>query len=66
MANHIEFRKVRYLIWGTLGTNPTEQEVLEYRAKDIVISILGVSLGTWSEWAPIQDVTVVVNVDTNT
>lgn len=65
MANHVEFRKVKYLHWGTPGSTPTEQEVLEYRAKDIIISLLGVSLGTWSNWTPIQDVTIIVDVDSN-
>lgn len=65
MANHIRFRKVKYRIWGSPGSEPTEQEVLEYQAKDIIIGVLGVSLGTWSDWTPIQEVTVVVDVDSN-
>lgn len=58
MANHIELRKVIVLQQSPNGGQTTQTETWEYRTKDVLISILGVSLGTWSPWTPIEAVTI--------
>lgn len=52
-ANNIEFRIVQ-----TLAPNGQVcGERWQVRTKDIIIAVLGVSLGVWSDW---QDINVLV------
>lgn len=52
MANHLELRKV--IVKANTENGTAERETWEYRTKDVVISILGVSLGAWSPWTRIE------------
>ncbi len=66
MSNTLELRKVIVrTIPGTGGGTYTEQETWEYRARDVVIELLGVSLGGWSPWTRIESTTVVVDQNGN-
>lgn len=58
MANHIEMRKVKIITNDPNGGQPTEQESWEYRTRDILISLLGTSLGVWTDWTRIETITV--------
>lgn len=56
MANHIEFREVQRRVNGD-GIK-TEETWWEYRTKDIIISILGVELGSWTAWTKVDFIRV--------
>lgn len=58
MASHIELRKVKIFTTDPNGGPVTEQESWEYRTKDILISVLGISLGSWTDWMRIETITV--------
>ena len=47
-SNIIEFRLVRK--WNDASKTTQNDERLQFRTKDVVISVLGVSLGVWSDW----------------
>lgn len=59
MANHIEFREVQRRVNG--DGMKTEETWWEYRTKDVLISLLGVSLGSWSDWQRVD----ITRVDQN-
>ena len=65
MSNTIELRKKITKYQGTPGSEPTIEETWQYRTKDIIIGVLGISLGVWTDWTDIEEVTVVVNINTN-
>lgn len=53
-ANHIEFRIVQ-----TVAPNGQVcGERWQVRTKDIIIAVLGVSLGVWSDWQDINTLIV--------
>lgn len=47
-SNIIEFRIARK--WNDASQTVKNDLRLQFRTKDVVISVLGVSLGVWSEW----------------
>lgn len=68
MSNVIQLRRVITRIdnsSGGGGAGVTETESFEYKTRDVVINLLGVSLGTESDWLPISTVTVVKDRDGN-
>lgn len=62
-GNTIEFRNAR--VWVNDGRGGFRHEwVTQVRTKDVVIGVLGVSLGTWSNWQTIEfDTFVEINED---
>lgn len=56
MSNTIEFRQVIV----KKNTDPGSGETItwEYRTKDTIISILGVSLSSWSDWTRVESVVI--------
>lgn len=47
-SNIIEFRVVRK--WNDASKTVQNDLRVQFRTKDVVISVLGVSLSSWSEW----------------
>ena len=62
-SNTIEFRKAR--VWVSDGHDGFRHEwVTQVRTKDVIISVLGASLGIWSAWKSIEfDTFVELNED---
>lgn len=56
-SNIIEFRIVRK--WNDASQTARNDERIQFRTKDVVISILGVSLGVWSEWQDLDAIEVI-------
>lgn len=56
-SNIIEFRIVRK--WNDASQTVRNDQRIQFRTKDVVISILGVSLGVWSEWQDFDALEVV-------
>lgn len=56
MSNTLELRKVIRTKNDEPGS--AKVETWEYRTKDVIISILGVDLSSWTAWTPIETVTV--------
>lgn len=56
-SNIIEFRLVRK--WNEPQAITLNDQRLQFRTKDVVISILGVSLGVWSDWQDFDALEVV-------
>jgi len=47
-SNVIEFRLVRK--WNDASQTVKNDERLQFRTKDVIIGVLGVNLGVWSDW----------------
>jgi hypothetical protein len=58
-SNIIEFRIARK--WNDESQTIKNDERLQFRTKDVIISVLGVSLGSWSEWKDF-DALEIVNI----
>lgn len=56
-SNIIEFRMVRK--WNEPEAIVLNDRRIQFRTKDVIISILGVSLGVWSEWQDLDAIEVV-------
>jgi hypothetical protein len=57
MPNYlVEERTQRRIIPREAGQKPIVTYVRQYRRKEVIISILGVSLSVWSDW---EDIPVV-------
>lgn len=56
-SNIIEFRMVRK--WNEPAAITLNDLRIQFRTKDVVISILGVSLGVWSDWQDLDAIEVV-------
>lgn len=56
-SNIIEFRLVRK--WNEPAAINLNDTRLQFRTKDVVISVLGVSLGVWSSWQDFDSIEVV-------
>lgn len=61
-SNTLEIRRVMQR--EVSNGNVSYYENLQYRTKDIIIAVLGVSLGTWSDWQSLQRVDLIY-VDEN-
>lgn len=59
-SNIIEFRIVRR--WQDAGKTVKTDERIQFRTKDVVLSVLGVSFGTWSEWEDFDGLDIVDQV----
>ena len=57
MSNTIEFREVQKRVPSNGGAY-TEETWWEYRTKDTIISVLGVSLSAWSDWQKVDTIRV--------
>lgn len=56
-SNIIEFRLVRK--WNEPEAIVLNDIRVQFRTKDVIIGLLGVTLGTWSEWQDFDALTVV-------
>lgn len=56
MSNTVEFRRV--IEKKNMEAGSGETVTWEYRTKDVIISILGISLSAWSDWTRVETVTV--------
>ena len=56
-SNIIEFRMVRK--WNDASQTVQNDERLRFRTKDVLISVLGLSLGSWSDWQDFDAIEVV-------
>lgn len=56
-SNILELRIARK--WNDPSQTVKNDEKVQFRTKDVVISILGVSLGAWSDWQDLEGVEVV-------
>lgn len=61
-SNTLEIRRVMQR--EVSNGNVNYYENLQYRTKDIIIAVLGISLGTWSDWQSLQR-TDLIYVDEN-
>lgn len=57
MSNVIEFREVQRRTTNGGGIH-TVETWWEYRTKDVIIGVLGVSLGVWSDWERVDTIRV--------
>lgn len=60
-SNTIEFRIARK--WKDASQTVKTDERLQFRTKNTIIAVLGVSLSTWSDWQDFDAVEVVDVVD---
>lgn len=64
MSATVEFRKIKRMVNNELV--PTGwyigQEVVQFRTKQVIIGVLGVSLSSWSDWQDIPE--LLVNIET--
>lgn len=56
-SNIIEFRIVRK--WNEPQAIVLNDQRIQFRTKDVIIGVLGVTLGVWSEWQDFDALTVV-------
>ena len=56
-SNVIEFRVVRK--WNDASQTVKNDERLQFRTKDVIIGVLGVTLGVWSAWQDFDALDVV-------
>lgn len=56
-SNIIEFRLVRK--WNEPEAIVLNDQRLQFRTKDVIIGVLGVTLGVWSEWQDFDALAVV-------
>ena len=57
MSNVIEFREVQRRTSNGQGVS-TIETWWEYRTKDVIIAVLGVSLSSWSDWQRVDTIRV--------
>lgn len=64
MSATVEFRKIKRMVNNELV--PTGwyigQEIVQFRTKQVIIGVLGVSLSSWSDWQDIPE--LLVNIET--
>lgn len=56
-SNIIEFRLVRK--WNEPEAIVLNDQRLQFRTKDVIIGVLGVTIGVWSEWQDFDALAVV-------
>lgn len=56
-SNIIEFRVVRK--WNDASKTVQNDLRLQFRTKDVILGVLGVSLGVWSDWEDFDAIEVV-------
>lgn len=56
-SNVIEFRIVRK--WTDASKTTKVDERIQFRTKDVLLSILGVSFGVWSDWQDFDAIEIV-------
>jgi hypothetical protein len=56
-SNIIEFRLVRK--WNEPEAIVLNDQRVQFRTKDVIIGVLGVTLGVWSEWQDFDGLAVV-------
>lgn len=59
-SNILELRMVRR--WADSDKQVKTDERIQFRNKDVVIAVLGISLGSWSPWQDLEAVEVVDEV----
>lgn len=64
MSATVEFRKIKRMVNNEVV--PTGwyigQEIVQFRTKQVIIGVLGVSLSSWSDWQDIPE--LLVNIET--